>query len=152
MHNTFMKHQTLVRRTSAIILQYRNKVLLGLRYYTGKDEFTSWQFPQGGIEANESPLQAAQRELYEETMVNPFAITWSDSETDWYDINIPNTQNYVKLKFFHATIDILPTVTMCSKEFIGYQWLAVDSVLDILPKNFFKRKAYEASLKYYKLI
>ena len=36
---------------------------------TGSDETYCWQMPQGGIDEGETPLDAARRELFEETSI-----------------------------------------------------------------------------------
>jgi putative (di)nucleoside polyphosphate hydrolase len=50
----------------AIVFNSEGKVLLGNRADLSGD---NWQFPQGGIEAGETPECAAKRELFEETSV-----------------------------------------------------------------------------------
>ena len=55
------------RRNAGIVLfRHDGKVLLCERI---ENYPKRWQFPQGGIDAGETPLQAAQRELKEETSV-----------------------------------------------------------------------------------
>jgi len=45
-----------------------------------------WQMPQGGIDANEDPREAAARELFEETGVTAAVIL---GETDWLTYEFP---------------------------------------------------------------
>ena len=47
-----------------ILLNHENKVFVGKRIDNPKN---SWQMPQGGVDLNENFLQAAKRELEEET-------------------------------------------------------------------------------------
>ena len=47
-----------------ILLNHENKVFVGKRIDNPKH---SWQMPQGGVDQNENFLQAAKRELEEET-------------------------------------------------------------------------------------
>jgi len=49
-----------------ILLNHENKVFVGKRIDNPKN---SWQMPQGGVDQNEDFLQAAKRELEEETGV-----------------------------------------------------------------------------------
>lgn len=52
------------RNAAAVVFRSDKKVLVCARI---KGEDNSWQFPQGGIEDEETPREAATRELYEET-------------------------------------------------------------------------------------
>ena len=47
-----------------VLLNHENKVFVGKRIDNPKK---SWQMPQGGVDQNENFLQAAKRELEEET-------------------------------------------------------------------------------------
>ena len=53
------------RNVGLVITDGHGKVLAGLRSHANGGK--AWQLPQGGIERNERPLQAAYRELEEET-------------------------------------------------------------------------------------
>ena len=44
---------------AAVVFNQEGKILLGNRIETTED---AWQFPQGGIEAQETPAEAAKRE------------------------------------------------------------------------------------------
>ena len=58
-----------------ILLNHKNKVFVGKRIDNPKN---FWQMPQGGINQNENFLQAAKRELEEETGIKSveLRITW----------------------------------------------------------------------------
>nr|WP_321461429.1 RNA pyrophosphohydrolase [uncultured Cohaesibacter sp.] len=53
-----------------------NKVWIGNRFGANELENSdyTWQMPQGGIDAGEKPLQAALRELYEETSIKSVSL------------------------------------------------------------------------------
>jgi 8-oxo-dGTP pyrophosphatase MutT (NUDIX family) len=40
--------------------------------------FRNWDFPKGRIESNETPLEAARREVAEETSLPPFEMPWGE--------------------------------------------------------------------------
>ena len=56
-----MKSKLLRRNVGLIILNHTNELLLCKRKGTN-----AWQFPQGGIDKNETEKQAVIRELFEE--------------------------------------------------------------------------------------
>ena len=53
------------KNAGVVVFNKHKKVLLCKRV----DVANSWQFPQGGIEENESPSEAGKRELFEETSI-----------------------------------------------------------------------------------
>ena len=50
----------------------------------------NWQFPQGGINRNESPVEAMFRELYEETGLKPEHVEVMGQTDDWLHYRIPD--------------------------------------------------------------
>jgi putative (di)nucleoside polyphosphate hydrolase len=66
-------------------------VLIGHRFKHDGPEFIlpghEWQMPQGGIDPNEDPRPAAERELYEETGVT--SIAYLGETTDWLAYDFP---------------------------------------------------------------
>lgn len=140
------------RKVASIILQHQDLFLIGLRHYPQK-HLNSWQFPQGGIEDDESPLDAAKRELFEEAGIDPEILTWSHPEMPWIDVSIPQPNKYdaQRVKFFHAIASELPEVRMCSKEFLDHQWIHMDEFLE-MSVNLFKHPAYVEAARYYHLV
>ena len=49
----------------------------------------SWQFPQGGIDKSEDPLNAAKRELFEEVGISSKYVKLIKSSEDWYKYDVP---------------------------------------------------------------
>jgi putative (di)nucleoside polyphosphate hydrolase len=47
-----------------------------------------WQMPQGGIDADEEPREAAMRELYEETNIK--SVEYLAESPDWYAYDLPD--------------------------------------------------------------
>lgn len=55
----------------------------------------SWQFPQGGIDKGETPLNAMYRELYEEVGLCPHHVEMLGVTHDWLRYRLP--RRYVRL-------------------------------------------------------
>ncbi|MDO4450867.1 MAG: RNA pyrophosphohydrolase [Moraxella sp.] len=55
----------------------------------------SWQFPQGGIDYGETPLDAMYRELYEEVGLSPHHVDVLGVTHDWLRYRLP--RRYVRL-------------------------------------------------------
>ena len=67
-----------------ILLNQDNQVFWGKRIRE-----QSWQFPQGGINAAESPQQAMYRELHEEIGLGPQHVSLLGRTRDWLHYDVP---------------------------------------------------------------
>ena len=74
------------RQCAGIVLfNYTGMVLVGKRI----DQITeAWQMPQGGIDENEEPLEAALRELEEE--INTANVEILAESKNWYKYDLPS--------------------------------------------------------------
>ena len=70
-----------------IIINDKGKLLLCKRKGTN-----NWQFPQGGIDDGETPLEAAKRELFEEVGIHSKSVALISSSRNWYKYDIPKQQ------------------------------------------------------------
>ena len=73
------------RKNVGMIVMNREGKLLWCRRY-GQD---AWQFPQGGIEPDETPEQALYRELSEETGLQRSQVALLGHTDDWLSYRIP---------------------------------------------------------------
>ena len=75
----------LYRQCAGIVLfNYTGMVLVGKRI----DQITeAWQMPQGGIDENEEPLEAALRELEEE--INTANVEILAESKSWFQYDLP---------------------------------------------------------------
>ncbi len=72
------------RGVGIMLLNQHGLVFVAQRLDSQSD---AWQMPQGGIDKGETPLQAAQRELKEETGVDQ--ATFLAKSKGWYDYDLP---------------------------------------------------------------
>lgn len=116
----------------------------------------AWQMPQGGIDAGESPVQAALRELEEETGLPANAAEMIDQTADWIYYDLPDDlvgkmwkgrfggqrQVWVLARFTgdDAQVDIATE----HPEFSSWSWMKADDLIaKIVP---FKRDLYRQVL------
>ena len=132
----------------------RNEVFVGQR----KDHYkAAWQMPQGGVEKKEDPREAALRELWEETGVDPALVTVEAETANWLPYELPHDlvpklwkgryrgqeQKWFLMRFRGQDSDI--DITLPPREFSQWRWLAADQLVDqIVP---FKRHVYAAVME-----
>ena len=132
-----------------VLLNNKNKVLVGKRLDNPKD---FWQMPQGGIDVNEDYLDAAKRELEEETSIKSVELI---KELDgWLKYDLPEElvgkvwkgkyggqkQRWFITKFIGSNQEI--NIKTKRPEFIEWKWIeikdlnkvAVDFKIDIYNK------------------
>ncbi|MDP2411993.1 MAG: RNA pyrophosphohydrolase [Pseudolabrys sp.] len=114
-----------------------------------------WQMPQGGIDENEDPYQAALRELYEETSIR--SVEKLGEVAGWLSYDIPRDiagdawqgryrgqkQRWYALRFTgpDAEIDIAHPGGGHDPEFIDWRWVALSELPELVVP--FKRPIYE---------
>ena len=130
-----------------------------LEIFTGRrlDNTKAWQMPQGGIDNNEIPLEAAYREMYEETGIRKSKVTLLKQTKTWYRYDLPQeiqnkfwggkfrgqSQKWFLFKFSGTEFDI--NIETKDQEFSDWKWSNKTEMLDsIVP---FKRSLYQSVLK-----
>ncbi|MBY8976052.1 RNA pyrophosphohydrolase [Rhodobacteraceae bacterium NNCM2] len=69
-----------------VILNNDRHIFAGQRIDNAMD---AWQMPQGGIDKGESPVEAAMRELTEETGISPGSVKVLRESTEWHAYDLP---------------------------------------------------------------
>ena len=130
-----------------IVLNKNNKVFVGKRKDNPVDK---WQMPQGGIDNNETPINAMKRELAEETGITKIKIlkeieNWLEYELPknllgkiwkgkfrgqrqkWFIVKFIGNENEINLKTKHP-------------EFIEWRWINYNLLPDVIVD--FKKEVY----------
>ena len=68
-----------------VIINDQKKIFTGRRL----DSTKAWQMPQGGIDDNEIPLEAAYREMFEETGLEKCKVALLKQSKIWYRYDLP---------------------------------------------------------------
>ena len=118
-----------------ILLNDKNNVFVGKRIDNPKN---SWQMPQGGVDENEDFLQAAKRELEEETGVKSVKLI---KELDgWFKYDLPEyllgkiwegkyrgqKQKWFVMKFLGKSSEI--NVKTKNPEFFEWKWIELSKL------------------------
>ena len=142
-----------------MVLNRDGLVWAGRRIPEGNSEYDGsaalWQMPQGGIDPGEDPLEAAYRELYEETGMRTVSLL--ASARDWIHYDLPahligiglrgkyrgQTQRWYAFRFEgdESEIAINPPPGGHSPEFDAWGWKPMQELPGLIVA--FKRGVYE---------
>ena len=121
-----------------ILLNHENKVFVGKRIDNPKN---FWQMPQGGVNQNENFLQAAKRELEEETGIKSVELV--KELNGWLGYDLPENllgkvlegkyrgqkQKWFIMKFVGKDNEI--NVKTKNPEFLDWKWIEVSKLPSI---------------------
>ena len=121
-----------------VLLNHENNIFVGKRIDNPKD---SWQMPQGGVDQNEDFLQAARRELEEETGIKSVKLV--KALNGWLKYNLPENllgklwngkyrgqkQKWFVMKFLGKTEEI--NVKTKNPEFFDWKWLELSKLPNV---------------------
>jgi len=133
----------------AVILNKNGKVL-GLER---KDIPGAWQLPQGGLDEDESPLEAAKREVYEETGIEAKHLELLSNKPRLLAYELPaeartrkTGRGQVQYWFLFRFTGQDEAITLGDqKEFRDWQWISMDKLAGRIVS--FKQPVYLELLK-----
>ena len=140
-----------------MLIDANNAVFVGRRLDNPVD---AWQMPQGGIDDGEDPMEAALRELEEETGVSRDLVVIEAVSDKWIAYDLPaeiipkfwngayrgQKQKWFLLRYQGSDADV--NIATEHPEFSHWKWCPVDQLVDnIVP---FKRDVYAAVIAEFK--
>jgi len=121
-----------------VLLNSKNNIFVGRRIDNPKN---SWQMPQGGVDKNENFLQAAKRELEEETGIK--SVKLIKGLDGWFEYDLPENlmgklwngkyrgqkQKWFVMKFIGKNEEI--NVKTKKPEFLDWKWINISELPNI---------------------
>ena len=148
------KHLSLRPCVGIMLLNEAGKVWIGKRISSYNNNQHSWQMPQGGIDKGETPIEAAHRELEEETGIKNTELL--QTAGNWFSYEIPQeirakalkgkyqgqTQQWFAMRFKGDESEINTGAKPGHKaEFSAWKWEDAEKLPDLIIP--FKRGVYE---------
>ncbi|HVZ69169.1 MAG TPA: RNA pyrophosphohydrolase [Rhizomicrobium sp.] len=151
--HSFLKHDDLPYRpcVGVMLINREGLVFVGRRI---DQTMEGWQMPQGGIDAGETPAEAALRELKEEIGTNNARLLREMNE--WLSYDLPphllgvalqgkyrgQRQKWIAMRFEGDDAEI--NIQTAEPEFAAWKWLAVEALPRLVVP--FKRDTYSKVL------
>ena len=144
-----------------MVLNAQARIWIGRRFDAPQEPEgpgTWWQMPQGGIDADEEPQQAALRELFEETGMHSVALIAESPK--WYAYDLPERlrpsawggryrgqrQKWFAVRFLGSEDEIaIARPPGQSIEFDAWRWAAAHELVALVVP--FKREVYAQVLR-----
>jgi putative (di)nucleoside polyphosphate hydrolase len=149
LHNISLPYR---RGVGMMLLNSDNKVFVGKRLDSKGD---IWQMPQGGIDGDETPMEAAYRELLEETSIS--SVKFLSESSKWFFYDVPEflvgrlwggrfrgqKQKWVLFAFTGEESEI--NVSTSHAEFEEWKWVPVEELPELVVS--FKKNLYQSIVK-----
>ena len=93
--------------------------------------YRNWDFPKGLCESGETPLQAALREVGEETGITDLSFDWGERFTDTGPYNQGKVARYFLARTEEEKVEMGISSELGRPEHNEYQWMNFDQAYDI---------------------
>ncbi len=93
--------------------------------------YRNWDFPKGLCEDGETPLQAAMREVGEETGITDLQFDWGDRYTDSGPYNQGKIARYFLARTEQEEVEMGISPELGRPEHHEYQWMDFDRAYDL---------------------
>lgn len=97
--------------------------------------YKNWDFPKGGAEAGEAPLEAAKREMMEETGIQEFTLAWGDVSMDTDVYSAGKVATYYPARVQRQRLTLLMSAELGRPEHDEYRWVSYDEARTLLPSR-----------------
>ncbi len=95
--------------------------------------YTHWDFPKGGADEGETPLQAATREMIEETGIEQFALVWGEVSMDTEIYASGKVVTYFPARVEKQKLTLPVSAELGRPEHDEYRWVSYEEARALLP-------------------
>ncbi len=146
-------HQTFRANVGIVVIDEARRVLALER----KHQRGAWQLPQGGLDAGEELLDAALRELQEETGLTPADVEHLDTHPRWLAYELPE---HLRRRTFRGQVQrwflfrLLPGRSVdlsraVDDEFVDHRFMPMSELIDTVWE--LRRPIYEELARHFEL-
>jgi 8-oxo-dGTP pyrophosphatase MutT (NUDIX family) len=93
--------------------------------------YRNWDFPKGLCEDGETPLQAARREVGEETGISDLQFDWGERFTETGPYNQGKVARYFLARTGQESVELGISLELGRPEHHEYRWMDFDRAYDI---------------------
>ena len=97
--------------------------------------YQNWDFPKGGADPGEAPLDAAKREMMEETSIQQCAFEWGDVSMDSEIYGDAKVATYFLARVEKQEITLPVNPELGHPEHDEYRWVSCDDARSLLPRR-----------------
>jgi len=97
--------------------------------------YRTWDFPKGGVELGETPLQAAVREVAEETMLDDLSFSWGEHWCETAPYSGGKVARYYVAESPGQPVSLPVSAALGRPEHHEFRWLRYAEARRLLPER-----------------